>query len=286
MQIDGPECGCGNRGCFEALASRTAIERDIRQAVAAGRETVLTGLIEGELSVVRSGMLRRALVAGDELVTEIMRRATEVIGYACLTVRHLIDPDVIVLGGGVVEACNAFMMPIVENIVASDQLPGARKGGRVLLTTLGDDAVVLGAVALARSHAGRSPFKKRFAVRPQYPEITVSSVGEVAVGRKTYGKDIYISADGRVKKRDKTLAKTLYGSSHTLGPQELEKVCRGGPAVLFVGAGHSGMLKLNKQARRYLSQRSIKYEVLPTPKAAEAYNKSEQRRATLIHVTC
>ena len=44
MQIDGPTCGCGNRGCLEALASRTAIERDVRQAVAGGRSSVLSAL--------------------------------------------------------------------------------------------------------------------------------------------------------------------------------------------------------------------------------------------------
>ena len=76
----------------------------------------------------------------------------------------------IVLGGGVIEACSDFMMPIVENIVGRDRLPGARDGGQVLLSALGDDAVVLGAVALARKLVGRSPFKS---VRrgARYPEI-------------------------------------------------------------------------------------------------------------------
>ena len=128
MQIGGPKCGCGNQGCLEALASRTAIERDLRQAVAAGRKTALSSLLQGDLSLIRSSTLRKALESEDELVTEVMRRASEVLGYACLTVRHLLDPEVIVLGGGVVEACSQFMLPIVEHIVGCDQLPGA--GGR------------------------------------------------------------------------------------------------------------------------------------------------------------
>ena len=130
MQIGGPLCGCGNHGCLEALASRTAIERDLRQAVEAGRKTALTDLLQGNLSLIRSSALRKALESEDELVTEVMRRASEVLGYACLTVRHLLDPEVIVLGGGVVEACSQFMLPIVEHIVGCDQLPGARREGR------------------------------------------------------------------------------------------------------------------------------------------------------------
>jgi len=286
MQIGGPQCGCGNRGCFEALAGRAAIERDLREAIAAGRKSVLSEILEGDLSMIRSGALRKALEAGDELVTEVMRRASEILGHACLTVRHLLDPEVIVLGGGVVEACSDFIMPIAENIVGSDRLPGAREGGQVLLSALGDDAVVLGAVALARRHVDRDPFKKRFAVQQTYPEITRPRFGEITVGKKTYAHDVVITVDGKVKKRKKALAKELYGSSHTIGPKELEKVCRGGPAVLFVGTGHSGLAELNEDARRYLALRSIECQALPTPETAEAYTRCGERKAALIHVTC
>jgi len=286
MQIGGPRCGCGNHGCLEALASRSAIERDIRAAIAGGKKTVLTELGNGDQGVIRSKAIRRALELEDELVSQVVRRAAEVLGHACLTVRHLIDPEVIVLGGGLIEACSDFIMPIVENVVGSDQLPGAREGGRVLLSALGDDAVVLGAVALARKQVGRSPFKKRFAVRPEYPRIDHAAFGEITVRHKTYSHDIYIAVNGQVKKRDKALAKETYGSAHTIGPKELEKVCRGGPEVLFIGTGRSGKAELTEDARRYLAQRSIRCEVHPTPEVVEAYNRCGQRKASLIHVTC
>ncbi len=286
MDLDGPVCGCGNRGCLESLASRTAIENQLRAAVAQGQKTVLSELLQGDLSVIRSRALRQALDAEDALVTEIMRRAAETLGYACINVRHLIDPDVIVLGGGVVEACSGFILPIVENIVGSDRLPGARDGGRVLLSALGDDAVVLGAVALARSFVGRSPFKKRFAVTPSYPTVVRNRFGEIVVGEKTYTRDVYITADGNVKKRKKQLAREEYHTAHTLGPKELEKVCQGGPEILFVGTGESGALKLNEEALRFLSQRSIQGKSMPTPEMPEAYNKCSKRKAALIHVTC
>jgi glucokinase len=286
MQVDGPKCGCGNHGCFEALASRTAIERDIREAVAAGRPSVLVELAGGDLSVIRSGMIRKALDVEDELVTGVMRRASEVLGYACVNVRHLIDPAAIVLGGGVVEACSDFIMPIVDNIVGRDPLPGARDGGRVLLSALGDDAVVLGAVAAARKLVGRSPFKKRFVVKPKYPEITRIGFGEITVDDDTFSQDIYIAVNGKVKNRDESSAKELFGSAHVVGPKELEKVCKGGPEVLFIGAGKSSRVKLTDEARRFLDQRSIECEMLPTVKAVESYNKSTRRKAALMHVTC
>jgi hypothetical protein len=156
----------------------------------------------------------------------------------------------------------------------------------VLLSALGDNAVVLGAVAAARKLVHRSPFKKRYRVHPKYPEINRVGFGEITVNKETYNRDIYILVSGRVKKRDEGLAKELYGSAHTVGPRELEKVCRGGPEVVFVGAGKSGKVELNEDARRYLAQRSIQCEIQPTVKAVESYNRSKLRKAALMHVTC
>ena len=251
MQIDGPLCGCGNRGCLEALASRSAIERDLRAGDRRRpRERPDRPVANGDLSVIRSGALRQALEADDPLVIEVMRRAAEILGYACLTVRHLIDPEVIVLGGGVVEACSEFIVPIVENIVGSDRLPGARDGGRVLLSALGDDAVVLGAVALARKLVGRSPFKKRFAVTPEVSAARQASTSARSPSaEKTYDRDIYIRVNGKVKKRDKTLAQELYGASHIVGPKRARKVCRGGPEVLFVGVRPLGQGRTDRRRR-------------------------------------
>jgi glucokinase len=149
MQIGGPQCGCGNYGCLEALASRTAIERDIRAAVDAGAKTALTDILDNDLSQIRSGALKKALAREDPLVTSVLRRVGEVLGHACVNVRHLLDPEVIVLGGGVMEACGKFLLPIITKIVEWDPL-NSRHDSNVVLSELGDDAVVLGAVALAQ----------------------------------------------------------------------------------------------------------------------------------------
>ncbi|MEN6405010.1 MAG: ROK family protein [Thermoguttaceae bacterium] len=286
MQLGGPQCACGNFGCLESLASRTAIERELLAGLSAGKPSALVELSGGDLSVIRSRLIRKALDMEDPLVTDVLRRAAEVLGHACVNVRHMIDPAVIVLGGGVIEACSDFMMPIVENIVGRDPLPGAREGGRVLLSALGDDAVVLGAVAAARKLVGRSPFKRRFSVQPTYPEITRFRFGKITVDRETYHRDLYIFVDGKIKKRDQSIAKEQYDSTHVIGPKELEKVCRGGPEILFVGAGKSSQVELTEDAQRYLAQRSIQFELLPTDKAVERYNRSKQRKAALMHITC
>jgi glucokinase len=286
MQIGGPKCGCGNLGCLETLASRTAIERDIRTAIGAGRNSAIFELTGGDSGIIRSGMIRKALEASDELVAEVVHRASEVLGHACLNVRHLIDPDLIVLGGGVIEACADYILPVVQRIIGEDPLVGAREGGGILLSALGDDAVVLGAVAAARLKAGRNPFKKRYRARPIYPQIAACKEGEIAVGDKEYKDDVYITVNGKAKKFEEIAAQQAARFPHKIGARELEIVCKGGPEILFIGAGACGQVEMGEDAGRFLGLRSIKFKLLTNAQAAEGYNKSKRRRAALMHVTC
>ena len=284
IRIGGPACACGNHGSLEALAGRWAIERDIRKAVAAGRKTVLTELLDGDLSQIRSGALRQAIGRKDRLVTRVMRRASEVLGQACVVVFHLLDPEVIVLGGGVVEACGDFMLPIVEEVIKAVRLPGSREGGEVYLSPLGDDAVVVGAVALARWQIGRSPFNRDFAAGPHYDEIGQAAPGQITVGDETYKRDIVIRVSGEVKKWRREAASESGKRGHEIRPADLARACRGGPQVLVVGTGESGDLKLTKESQAYLRRRAIEVHVLCVPEAIDLYNKVEQRKAALIHV--
>jgi glucokinase len=286
MQIKGPLCGCGNRGCLEAMASRTAIERDIRQAVAAGQKTILTQTVGKGLRVIRSRMLRNALQQGDPLVRDVVRRASEVLGYACLTVRHLLDPDAIIIGGGVIEACGDFMMPVIEEIVAADALPGARSGGIIVQSALGDDAVAIGAVALAQEVMGEKPLGKVRLRLPRYPRVSGAKMGEISVNDELFKGDIFIRADGRIKERDKSKAYKAYGSSHDIGREELDSVCGGSPDILIVGTGHKGQAAVTAEGEAFLRRRNIALESLPTQLAVRRYNRAEGRKAFLVHVTC
>lgn len=137
-----------------------------------------------------------------------------------------------------------------------------------------------------RNHVAPGSSEERFGGAPEYPKIVGSSFGRIAVGRETYNRDIYIRVNGKVENRKKSLARNLYGSSHRIGPKELEEVCKGGPEVLFIGTGQSGLAELTEDGRQYLRGRAIECCALPTPQAVEAYNDCERQRAALIHVTC
>jgi glucokinase len=286
MEIDGPPCGCGGRGCLEALASRTAIERDIRAAIKAKRPSIVEELADGDLSRIRSGVLKKALLQQDRVVTEVVTRAARVLGMACLSLRHLLDPEVIVLGGGVMEACGFFIMPIVEKIMKDDPLGAAGEPGRVVLSALGDDAVVLGAVALAQELAGHNPYKASDAAVPKYPIVDAYEFGRITLGGKTYSTDVYVRASGKVKKRRKADIKELYGTTHKVGPEEVQKLVKGRPGVLVVGTGAEGKVEVAADARKILSKHGVTLQALPTPDAVAAFNALNGRKAAVFHVTC
>jgi glucokinase len=154
---DGPVCGCGKRGCLESVASRTAIERDIRLGIAAGRKSLVPRLVR-EKGRMTSGVLARALRKGDPLTTEVMGRARWYLGLIAASIVNLIDPEMIVFGGGVVEALGKdFLTPI--RVTARQyyiQQAGADRV-RIVAAQLGDHAGVLGAAVLARRRTSTEP---------------------------------------------------------------------------------------------------------------------------------
>jgi glucokinase len=155
---DGPVCGCGKRGCLESVASRTAIDRDIRLGIAAGRESLVVELTGGKLNHLSSGILANAWRQGDPLVVEILTKAQWYLGLLTASIVNLIDPEMVVFGGGVIEALGEeFLAPI--RVTARQyfiQQAGADQV-QIVIAKLGDQAGVLGAAVLARQRSGKKP---------------------------------------------------------------------------------------------------------------------------------
>jgi glucokinase len=280
MEIGGPLCGCGNRGCFEALAGRAAIERDIREAVAKGESTLLTEILDGDLSVIRSKALKEALERSDPLVERIMRRAAEIIGYACLTVRHLLDPEWIVLGGGVMEACGDTLWPTIQAIVNSDQLPGACERGGLCLSALGDDAVVLGTVAAAARKVGINVFKSLRDIK--YPPVEDCRPGTIIVNGQQYEEDVVVLSHGRVKKAGSKLAND---SEAWLSEELLAMLTRGGVETVILGLGFEVRNADISKAYEFFARRRVSLLALPTPQAVLAYERSNARRSAYFCIS-
>jgi len=150
LEVNGPKCGCGNKGCFEAVASRTAIFQQIKAGVKDGQKTILTEMLGNDLEDLRSGDLRKAMRRGDKFVDRIIESASEYIGIATANLINILNPEVVVLGGGVIEALADEMMSVIVETAKDYAMPGTMKGVEIIASKLGDNAGITGAAVLAR----------------------------------------------------------------------------------------------------------------------------------------
>ncbi|QDT44680.1 Glucokinase [Gimesia alba] len=148
---EGPECGCGQHGCLEVLASRLAISAAAAQAAYRGDAPTLRSMVGTDISDIRSGILASAIKGGDRSVEKIILRAAEYIGIAAGNMVHIFSPEVIVLGGGLVEAMPDLFVPAVAEATRHNVMPTFKDSFKVVAAQLGDDSSVMGVAAWART---------------------------------------------------------------------------------------------------------------------------------------
>ena len=152
IKEDGPLCGCGRNGCVEALASRTAMERDMR-ALAANTDPCITLQIMKERGKERmtSSVIQRALKAGCPVMHEVVARAQHYLGLLAGNLVNVYDPEMVVIGGGVAQRLEeAFVGPIAETARSRFLRPDPDHKVGIVHATLGDYSGALGASVLAR----------------------------------------------------------------------------------------------------------------------------------------
>ena len=152
LAIDGPLCGCGHRGCAEALASRTAMERDVRAAIKSGRKSnVLKIMKKKNRERMTSSIIASALKKNDLVMREVLERAQFHLGILASNAVNLLDPECVVFGGGIAERLkDSYVDPIRETAYEYFLRPADRDRVRIVPGKLGDNAGALGAIVLAK----------------------------------------------------------------------------------------------------------------------------------------
>lgn len=152
----GDYCGCGRQGCLETVASRLAISAQLAAAAFRGETPRLLAMAGTELSQIRSGVIAAAIAGGEKVVERIVRAAAAQLGQAMVGLVHLLNPDVFVLGGGLVEELPGLYLAEVEKALDEGVLPAFHKSYKVVIARLGDHATAMGAAALAADLAEAS----------------------------------------------------------------------------------------------------------------------------------
>lgn len=141
---DGVLCGCGAPGCLEAYASAPAIARQAREALQARKTSSLKDLCGGDPTAITSAMVAQAAMAGDRVAGDVMRRAGALLGVVVASLTNLLNPEMFVIGGGVINAGDLLFKPIRDEVQrrAYKWSAGILK---IVPATLGDDAGIIGA---------------------------------------------------------------------------------------------------------------------------------------------
>jgi len=154
VQPDGPLCGCGQRGCLEAIVSRTAISQQIASFVHRGRIPIVAEAAGSKLKKIKSGLIARAYNDGDEDVAAIVQHAAKYLGVGLANLVNAFNPEAVIIGGGLVEALPGPLLTISTRVMKEMAMPSNGAAVEVLAAALGDDAVIMGAAQLAREAAG------------------------------------------------------------------------------------------------------------------------------------
>jgi glucokinase len=147
---NGAPCGCGRRGCLETVASRLAMSAEIAKAAYRGQAPHLLRVAGTDLANIRSGALAEAIEAGDKIVEQIVRDGARFLGVALSGVVNLVLPDVIVLGGGLVESLPELFLDEISGELQRRVMPAFASAFTLKVAELGDDAGVMGAAAWSR----------------------------------------------------------------------------------------------------------------------------------------
>ena len=150
---EGHLCGCGVRGCFEQYASGSGLMRHVREAVAATPDLArnLLALGDGTLDGLKGHHVTEAARAGDVVALAAFNTTAQWLGAGIASLSVLLDPAVVVIGGGVIDAGEILLAPTRAALERYMPFQGKHPNPRIVAAELGNDAGVAGAADLARS---------------------------------------------------------------------------------------------------------------------------------------
>jgi len=147
--VDGLECTCGNRGCWERYTSATALIREGKEAAKKHPDSMINKMVDGDIEKITAKTVIDAAKEGDYAAMEIFKEYIHYLAMGIITIINSFDPDIIAIGGGVAKAgdflLNAIKEEVAKHIFYKD-VPYAK----ICMAQLGNDAGIIGAAMLGK----------------------------------------------------------------------------------------------------------------------------------------
>jgi predicted NBD/HSP70 family sugar kinase len=151
IDVNGPECRCGNRGCWEIFATESAVIRRVRQAIAVGQTSSLIEMTHGNIDMVTIPLIVQAARTDDPVAINALRETGRYLGIGLVNLINAFNPEMIILGGGLSIASDLLLAEINREIASRAAL-WSRRAPQVLTAAHGADACVMGGIAVVYQH--------------------------------------------------------------------------------------------------------------------------------------
>lgn len=150
IALDGKECNCGRRGCYEAYASATALIEQTKDAMKNHPDSALWKLVEGDLERTEGKTVFDALQLGDETAKQVFDQYISYVGVGLVDLINIFQPELICIGGGISKAGEILLKPLREKIEQESYTRTAKHQTRLTIASLDNDAGIIGAALLPR----------------------------------------------------------------------------------------------------------------------------------------
>ncbi len=152
ISVDGPQCSCGRKGCFEVFSSATGLIRMSKEEMAAHPESIMNKLAE-EKGKVTARTSFDAMRAGDAVAKELVDKYIKYLAAGITNTINIFQPDVLCIGGGVCNEGDTLLLPVKAHVQEEVYTRNSEKNTEIVIAKLGNDAGIIGAAFLGQANA-------------------------------------------------------------------------------------------------------------------------------------
>lgn len=162
--VDGYECTCGRKGCFEAYSSATGLIRMTREAAEAHPESKIKQLVEADGRISARTAFNAAKMLDDTGI-EVVDRYIKHLACGITNTINVFQPDILCIGGGVCNEGDALLLPLKKLVAENVYSKNSAKNTEICICSLGNDAGIIGAAMLGKSYEGVNILKNVFGTK-------------------------------------------------------------------------------------------------------------------------
>ncbi len=152
IEVDGAECSCGRKGCFEAYSSATGLIRMTKEAIAENPDCIMAKMAE-EKGKVTARTSFDAMRAGDSIAKAVVDKYIKYLAAGITNTINIFQPDILCIGGGVCNEGDPLLLPVKEIVKKEVYTRNSPKNAEIVIAKLGNDAGIIGAAFLGRANA-------------------------------------------------------------------------------------------------------------------------------------